>query len=132
MRIGELAAATETNVQTLRFYEKRGLLGKSKRLLSGYRDFTPETVRIVRYIKQSQELGFTLNEIKELFRLREKISGNSAEVRAIAFGKLASVESKIEKLKQIRGELKHILETCECSGKIRCPALEALDHHTVT
>ena len=129
MRIGELAAATKTNAQTLRFYEKRGLLGKSRRLPSGYRDFAPETVRIVRYIRQSQELGFTLSEIKELLRLREKVSGNSAEVRALTLGKLESVESKIKRLKQIRDELRHILETCECSDKIRCPALEALDHH---
>lgn len=131
MRIGELAAATATNVQTLRFYERRGLLGKSKRLRSGYRDFTAETVRLVRYIKQSQELGFTLSEIRELLRLREKVSGNSAEVRALALGKLEAVEGKIERLEQIRGELKHILETCECGDKSRCPALEALDHHAI-
>src|SRR5688572_20277784 len=131
MRIGELAVATETNVQTLRFYEKRGLLGKSKRLLSGYRDFSPEAVRVVRYIKQSQELGFTLSEIKELLILREKVTGNSAEVRALAQGKLENVESKIEKLKQIQGELKHLLKTCECGDKARCPALESLDYSTV-
>lgn len=131
MRIGELATATDTSVQTLRFYERRGLLGKTNRLVSGYRDFTPETVRIVCYIKQSQELGFTLTEIKELLALRKKESGNSAEVRALAEGKLEAVEGKIEKLEQIRGELKHVLKTCQCSGKVRCPALDALDYSAV-
>lgn len=131
MRIGELAAAAGTSLQALRFYERRGLLGKTNRLNSGYRDFAPETVKIVHYIKQSQELGFTLNEIKELLALRQKAGGNSAEVRALALGKLENVESKIEKLKQIQGELKHILEKCECGEKVRCPALEALDYTAV-
>lgn len=128
MRIGELAEASDTSVQTLRFYERRGLLGKTSRTNSGYRNFSPETVRIVRYIKQSQELGFTLGEIKELLALRIKAGGNSKEVRALAESKLEAVENKIERLKQIRGELKHVLEKCECGGKARCPALEALDY----
>lgn len=131
MRIGELAAATETSLQTLRFYEKRGLLGKTKRLNSGYRDFSAETVQIIRYIKQSQELGFTLNEIKELLALRQKSGSNSAEVRVLAHLKLANVESKLKKLKQMQDELKHILKTCECSEKQRCPALDALDYGVV-
>ena len=126
MRIGELAAATETNVQTLRFYEKRGLLGKTIRLVSGYRNFTPETVQIICYIKQSQELGFTLNEIKELLALRNKSGSNSAEVRLLAQSKLENVEGKLKRLEQMRDELKHILKTCDCSKEQRCPALEAL------
>lgn len=131
MRIGELATASDTSVQTLRFYERRGLLGKTHRLNSGYRDFSLEAVRVVRYIKQSQELGFTLGEIKELLALRKKASGNSKEVRALAESKLEAVENKIERLKQMRGELKHVLETCECGDKVRCPALEALDYSQV-
>lgn len=131
MRIGELATASHTSVQTLRFYERRGLLGKTTRLASRYRDFSPEIVGVVRYIKQSQALGFTLGEIKELLALRKKASGNSKEVRTLAEAKLEAVENKIEKLNQIRGELKHVLATCECSGKVRCPALEALDYSQV-
>jgi DNA-binding transcriptional MerR regulator len=131
MRIGELATAAEISIYTIRFYERRGLLGKPFRLNSGYRDFNAETVRVVRYIKQAQDLGFTLNEIKELLRLRQKATGNSAEVRTLATSKLNDVEKKIERLEQMRGELKHILKTCECSDKFRCPALEALDFKTV-
>ena len=131
MRIGELAAATETSLQALRFYERRGLFGKPNRSRSGYRDFSPETVRIVRYIKQSQELGFTLNEIKELLDLRRKSGGNSAEVRGLAEDKLKNVESKIAGLERMRDELKHVLKTCTCSEKQRCPALDALDYKTV-
>lgn len=131
MRIGELAAATETGLQTLRFYEKRGLLGKTRRQTSGYRDFSAETVQLIRYIKQSQELGFTLNEIKELLALRNKSGSNSAEVRTLAQEKLANVESKLKRLQQMRDELKHILKTCDCSERERCPALEALDYKSL-
>ncbi|MDQ4120243.1 MAG: heavy metal-responsive transcriptional regulator [Acidobacteriota bacterium] len=131
MRIGELAAATETSLQTLRFYERQGLLGKINRLYSGYRDFSPETVRIVRYIKQSQELGFTLSEIKEFLELRNKKGSNTAEVRKLAQGKLESVKSKIKRLEHMRDELEHFLEACSCDDKVRCPALENLDYDTV-
>lgn len=128
MRIGELATATNTGLQTLRFYEKRGLLGKTNRLNSGYRDFSPEAVRLVHYIKQSQELGFTLNEIKELLALRNKSGSNSTEVRTLAQSKLANVERKLKRLEEMRDELKHILQTCNCTDKQRCPALEALNY----
>lgn len=128
MRIGELAAASETSVQTLRFYEKRGLFGKTNRTKSGYRNFSPEAVLLVRYIKESQELGFTLSEIKELLALRKNSAGNSKEVRSLAESKLEAVENKIERLERIRGELKHVLKTCECGEKMRCPALDALDY----
>lgn len=127
MRIGKLAKASGTSVQAIRFYERCGLLGKPVRLGSGYRNFSDETVRVVRYIKQSQELGFTLAEIKELLSLRRNPADNSAEVRALAGSKLSGVEKKIAALGRIRDELKHILKSCECSDKSRCPALEALD-----
>ena len=79
-----------------------------------------------------QRRGLKLSfAIKELLALRVKAGGNSKEVRALAESKLEAVENKIEKLKQMRGELKHVLETCECGGKVRCPALEALDYSAV-
>lgn len=127
MRIGELAKATETSLQTLRFYERRGLLGKTKRLNSGYRDFSPDMVQVIRYIRQAQELGFTLNEIKEFLTLRKQEGSNSIEVRELTNSKLKNIESKIKSLEQMRDELKHVLKTCDCSDKVRCPTLEALD-----
>ena len=78
MRIGELAKQAEVNIQTIRFYERRGLLDKPKRLSSGYRHFPPEVVEQVRFIKRSQGLGFTLNEIKVLLKIRGRVPPNRA------------------------------------------------------
>ena len=70
MRIGTAAAQAGVNIQTLRYYERRGLLPRPPRRTSGYREFPDDAVRIVRFIKRAQDLGFTLDEIEELLRLR--------------------------------------------------------------
>lgn len=129
MRIGELAAVANVNVQTLRFYERRGLLRKPSRLASGYRTYSSDDVQVVRFIKQSQELGYTLEEIKQLLLLRAKPSGNAIEVRALAESKVRDIEEKIKRLGQMREELRLLLESCNCAEtETRCPTLEALDH----
>lgn len=131
MRIGEVSALAGVGVQTLRFYERRGLMRPSK-LVSGYRNYTPDTVAVIRFIKQSQELGYTLGEIKQLLTLRARPSGNAAEVRTLAQAKLRDVENKIERLRRMRDALAHILKACECGGGVtRCPTLDALDHTAV-
>lgn len=132
MRIGEVAKAAGVNLQTLRFYERCGLLRKPNRNKSGYRSYSVETVQIVCFIKQSQELGYTLQEIKQLLSLRERPDRNSTEVRAIVQSKLSEIERKITQLQQMRGELNQILNTCEC-GEVttRCPTLDNLDHKAI-
>jgi len=70
IRIGEVAARAGVNVQTLRYYERRGLLKPPARRPSGYREYSPDAVRVVRFIKRAQQLGFTLDETGELLRLR--------------------------------------------------------------
>ena len=70
MRIGAAAERAGVNVQTLRYYERRGLLPRPPRRTSGYREFPDEAVRVVRFVKRAQDLGFTLDEIEELLRLR--------------------------------------------------------------
>jgi len=131
MRIGEISVAAGVNVQTLRFYERRGLVTPS-RLASGYRNYTPDTVAIIRFVKQSQELGYKLDEIKQLLSLRERPSANAAEVRTLAQGRLRDVESKLERLQRMRDAITHILNACECGDDMkRCPTLEALDHAAV-
>src|SRR5688572_24174962 len=127
MRIGEVAAKAGVHVQTIRFYERRGLLKKPPRLSSGYRDYPADTARLVRFIKQSQALGFTLNEIKALIRLRDQRSGNSTQVRAALQTKLRSIDEKILHLQTTREELDSILRTCKCSdADLTCPLVQAL------
>ena len=124
MRIGELASQAGVNIQTIRFYERRGLLDKPRRLSSGYRHFQPETVELVRFIKRSQELGFTLNEVKQLLRLRREDPDKPGEIAAIAKAKVKSIDEKISDLQKMREELIVTLRSCECRGdRRRCRLL---------
>jgi MerR family mercuric resistance operon transcriptional regulator len=128
MRIGQVAAEAGVNVQTLRFYERRGLLKEPQRRESGYREYDPDTVRLVRFIKRAQELGFTLREVEELLRLRETEDVPCGEVRAAATSKLEDIESKLKSLRAMKRALTALVDSCATEGTPRhCPILEALD-----
>jgi Hg(II)-responsive transcriptional regulator len=128
IRIGEVAARAGVNVQTLRFYERRGLLKPPARRPSGYREYSPEAVRVVRFIKRAQELGFTLAEIEELLRLREDRRASCPEVRAAGSAKIADIDQKIRSLRAMRRALQVLVDSCRREGSTReCPILEALD-----
>lgn len=127
MRIGEVAVGAGVNIQTLRYYERRGLLPEPRRRGSGYRAYDPETVRLVRFIKRAQELGFTLREIAELVELRHSPRGG-AEVRALAAAKIEDIERKMAHLRAMRNALGSLVRACECEeGAPTCPIIEALD-----
>ncbi len=129
MQIGEVAARAGVNAQTIRFYERRGLLKKPARTASGYRTYPVSVVRVVHFIKQSQELGFTLAEIKQLLVLREKKGGNAPQVRALATAKIDSINGHIRSLEKMRDELEAVVSDCQCGGETQpnCPALERFD-----
>src|SRR5580692_7939186 len=107
MWISQTARAAGVNAQTLRYYERRGLLPKPPRRGSGYREYPDDAVRIVRFIKRAQELGFSLDEIEELVRLRGVRRGERQKVRAIAERKIAQVDQKIAQLNAMREALAH-------------------------
>jgi len=128
LRIGDLAAQAGVGIQTLRYYERRGLLKEPPRRPSGYREYPAEAVRRVRFIKRAQELGFTLAEIHELLRLREDKRANCADVRGRANAKIRDVDDRIRALRAIRGALERLVTSCTRDGSSReCPILEALD-----
>lgn len=106
MRIGEVAAQAGVHVQTIRFYERRGLLRQPQRLRSGYRDYPPEAVQFVRLIKQLQEHGFTLKEIAALLRLQTTHAVQVPEIRAHLQAKIDSLEVKIQALQAMCDKLK--------------------------
>jgi DNA-binding transcriptional MerR regulator len=114
MKIGQISEATGVSVQTIRFYERRGLLPTPRRLQSGYRDYSAETVRVVLRIKRMQKVGFTLRELGHFLRLLETGSHNHAERRAYAEAKLNDIDAQIERLRAMREELSERLLTCEC------------------
>ena len=114
MRIGQVAKASGVSVQTVRFYERRGLLPVPRRLQSGYREYADNTVRAVLLIKQMQEVGFTLRELEHFVHLLEIEPHNPAERRACVEAKLKSIDEQIERLCSMRDELRSRLRTCQC------------------
>jgi MerR family transcriptional regulator, mercuric resistance operon regulatory protein len=129
LRTGEVAARAGVNVETLRYYERRGILAKPGRRPSGYREYPPDAVRLIRFIKKAQGLGFTLDEVQELLRLRSDGAASCSDVRAAAAAKIAHIDAKIRSLSAMRSALDALVASCNRSRSTReCPILEALEH----
>lgn len=127
MWIAEAAEAAGVNVQTIRYYERRGLLPKPSRRASGYREFSAEAVRIVRFVKRAQDLGFTLDEVAELLRLRGDRKRDRGRIRGVAERRLRQVRSKIAELTAMADALEHLVGCCAGGTTLECPILDALD-----
>ncbi|NIR46642.1 MAG: MerR family DNA-binding protein [Gemmatimonadetes bacterium] len=128
MQIGELADRARVNVQTIRYYERRGLLAEPERTPSGYRLYAPETIRVVRFIKSAQGLGFSLEEIDHLLELRDSRASSCDEVKELARAKIAAVDEKVRRLAALKGALETLVESCERGDCEReCPILEAME-----
>jgi Cu(I)-responsive transcriptional regulator len=127
MWISETAEQAGVNIQTLRYYERRGLLPKAPRRPSGYREFPDDAVRIVRFIKRSQDLGFSLDEVEELLRLRRQSGRNRARIRAVAEGKIAQIDRKVAELERMKRALSTLVHSCHDGATLDCPIIEALD-----
>jgi MerR family mercuric resistance operon transcriptional regulator len=126
MWISEAAEQAGVNVQTLRYYERRGLLPKPPRRGSGYREFPEGAVRVVRFIKRAQELGFSLEEIDELLRLRRNSSGNRQRIRSVAERRIREIDQRIAELERMRGALRTLVHSCHEGTTLECPIIEAL------
>jgi MerR family mercuric resistance operon transcriptional regulator len=118
LRSGQLARAAGVNVQTLRYYERRGLLPEPRRSLGGHREYDRDAVTVLRVIRGLAALGFTLAEISELIEVGSH-RGPRPGLRAAATAKLAEVDAKIDHLTQIRATLAAVL-TAECSDLTAC------------
>lgn len=129
MRIGQLAAQTGVSVQTIRFYERRGLLKKTARLASRYRSFSDDAVRQIRFIKRSQELGYTLTEIASILDLSQMRPHNTSKARAIVETKIRDIEARIRDLQHMRDELVILGRECGCGdAQPVCRVLEQLEY----
>lgn len=117
MRIGELAKLSGIGVETIRFYEREGLLLEPNRRPSGYRLFDVATVERLEYIRRAKDLGFTLGEIKELLELSFAQS-NCEHIRQRADIKITEIESKIQNLQKMKRSLKKIVEHCQQKNSI--------------
>ena len=128
LTIGRLARLGGVNLETIRYYEREGLLQKPPRTQAGYRLFPNETVQRLRFIKRAQELGFSLAEIRELLALRMKPGIRRDHIRARARAKIADIDQKIRTLTAMKNSLRNLTERCCGCGPIsECPILESLD-----
>ena len=124
---GRLAKAAGVNLDTIRFYERQGLLAKPPRTASGYRHFSFDAIQRVRFIRRAQTLGFSLKEIKELLALSAARRTSCATVRQRAEGKITEIEQKIRALNAMKQALTKLAEACSGRGPVRqCPILECL------
>jgi DNA-binding transcriptional MerR regulator len=147
LRIGDVATSTGVTVESLRYYEQRGLLRPSGRKASGYRVYPDSAIALVRFIKRAQSLGFTLAEVEELVRLRERAwSGDAPRVlREVAVTKLRDIDRRVRELQALRGALATLIEACDVAcapiidsdrrgtdrgttmAPLACPLIEAFD-----
>lgn len=127
MRTSEVAARTGVNVQTLRYYERRGLLAQPPRSSAGYRAYPADAVRVVRFVKRAQGHGFSLDEIEELLHLAEGGPEDCDTARELAEAKMAQIAEKIADLQRMQQSLADLVATCERPRSDRCcPLLHAL------
>ena len=123
-----MAALAAVNPQTLRYYERRGLLAQPLRSPGGYRAYPAEAVRRVRFIKRAQELGFTLGEVETLLHLAEGGPDGCDQVRSLATEKISDLVRRIEDLRRMQAALTRLVATCELPrGQRECPILHELD-----
>lgn len=128
LTIGKVAQRAEIGVETVRFYEREGLIDEPPRLSSGYRQYPEETVVRLRFIRHAKELGFTLREIKELLNLRSDGKRSCGEVRSLAEAKIADIEEKIALLQRMRTTLGELVVSCKSNKKTEpCPILRAIE-----
>ena len=131
LTIGRLAKEAGVNLETVRFYERRGLLPRPPRSSSGYRLFPADAARRLRFIRRAQELGFSLKEIGELLSLRVSRKTSSAAIRARAEAKIVDIQEKIGSLQSMKKTLEKLTKVCDgCAPLAECPILDSLERET--
>src|SRR6266852_308449 len=128
-RIGEAARRVGCTVETVRFYERRGLLAQPARKPSGYRLYAEEDIARLQFIRKAKKLGFTLKEIKELLTLRPDPVGACPDVQHWVETKIADIQARIRALQGMQKVLGKLVTSCKGRAKTsKCPVLEALEH----
>ncbi len=128
MTIGWVARRAGVGVETVRFYERRGLIDRPPRPREGFREYDETAVERIRFIKQAQEMGFSLREAAEFLALRADPAADCGDVHARARTKLADVERRIAQLERLREALRTLLRRCPRSGPVEgCSILGAMN-----
>jgi MerR family Zn(II)-responsive transcriptional regulator of zntA len=129
LTIGQVASAVKVSTDTLRYYEREGLIGPAFKTTGGYRLYDSDAVRRVRFIKQAQQCGFTLSEIRSLLALRSSDAACCSDVRRVALEKKLQLEAKIKAMRAMSKALDSLIVTCtdESRPLDDCPILAALE-----
>lgn len=128
LSVSALARGAGVGVPTIRYYERRGLLPVPRRRPSGYREYTADAIRRVRFIRHAQQLGFSLAEVNELLSLRIEPGHSCADVRVRAQRKIADIATRVDDLNRMRRTLERLVEACPGDAPVRaCPILDALE-----
>lgn len=131
MRTNEIASQAGVNAETLRYYEQRGLLQPPPRTPSGYRDYPAAAVDLLRFVKRAQELGFTLDEIKELLHLNDGGPAGCDAARALAEARRSDLDGRITDLQRMRDSLDRLITSCDRPRATRrCALLQAIESNT--
>ena len=132
LTIGRVARQAGVGVETVRYYQRRGLVAQPPRRDGAYRVYTQDTVARIRFIRRAGKLGFTLREIEELLSLRVEQSTTCADVRMRAEVKVSTIDDKIQGLQHMKRALASLIASCRGRGPAsECPILEALDEEVV-
>jgi Cu(I)-responsive transcriptional regulator len=126
LTIGEMGKATNTKIETIRYYEKIGLLPKPARTSSNYRDYGQAELGRLSFIRRSRDLGFSLDKVRALLGLSDEKSCNCAGIDRIASQHLLEVDRKIADLRALRRELKAVIDSCDGGTVAECRIIEAL------
>jgi MerR family transcriptional regulator, copper efflux regulator len=127
LTIGELARLGGVNRETVRYYERHALLPRPPRTVSGYRVFSEDALRRLRFVRRAKALGFSLREVKELLGLRVGSPHLCARVRARARAKIDDIDRRIEELRRMRAALERLVDACEAQRTTSsCPILDRL------
>lgn len=123
MKIGEVAAASGCHLETIRYYERIGLLPRPSRTASGYRAFAPADIERLRFVTRGRDLGFSLDEIRSLLQLAGRDDLSCAEVDRVAHAHLIDIRTRIADLERMAGELERLIDGCGRGQRSQCAIL---------
>lgn len=129
LTISQVAQLADVPIATIRFYERTGLIAEPPRRASGYRQYPPEAVKLLRFVRHAKELGFTLNEIRQLCALTRCGHTDAKQIKAAVAAKMAAVDEQLAELTQIRRRLEALIDLCPGYGSPdACPIVAVLEN----
>lgn len=126
MNIGQAAAASGVSAKMIRYYEQTGLIPPADRRASGYRDYSDEDVHMLRFIRRSRDLGFSVAQIADLLGLWRDRARHSADVKQLAQDHIAGLEARIRQMQDMTATLRTLVDCCHGDSRPTCPILDGL------